>query len=503
MASRPPSPQAAALLRSAALHHQAGRLDDAEQFYRRALALEPTHLQGLRLLARLFTETRRFDQALPLLEKALRVAPADAETHYRFGHALEGLGRNAAALAAYRRARALKPDHPGTLSAGGALLSRGGHADEAIEWLTLAAQHAPGSASSHNNLGNALLAAGLHAEACESFKRALRLKPDFAAAHNNAGIALQHLGRMEEALAHFHHALALEPGFAAAHANLGSLLLGLGQAQEARDHFERVLKIAPDDVAARDNYCASLVACGDREAAIGCYRQVLERDPQHVRARYFLNAFSGDETPDWMPAELVATLFDGYASTFDQHLVEKLQYAVPAALLRLYQDHGAPHVDAALDLGCGTGLCGAQFRFYVERLEGVDLSPGMVAKAEERGIYDCLEVASVDAALSARQAAHDLLLAADVFVYIGDLRPVFDTARVALKDGGAFLFSVEAGERGGYQLRPSGRFAHHPDYIRTLAAEHGYQIKAERSLTLRLDGNQPVAGMLFLLVKSA
>jgi predicted TPR repeat methyltransferase len=485
------------------LHHKAGRLEDAEQFYRRALALEPTHLHGLRLLARLFTETRRFDQALPLLEKALRVAPEDAETHYRLGLVLEGLGRDTDALAAYRRARAFKPDHPGVLSAGGALLSRGGQADEAIEWLALAAQYAPGSASSHNNLGNALLAARRHAEACDCFSRALSLTPDFAAAHNNAGIALQQLGRSEEALAHFRQALVLQPGFAAAHANLASLQLGLGKAQEARQHFEQALASVPDDVALRDNYCASLVACGDREAAIGCYRQVLERDPQHVRARYFLNASSGDATPERMPAELVATLFDGYASTFDQHLVEKLQYEVPAAMLRLYQAHGAPRLEAALDLGCGTGLCGIQFRPYIERLEGIDLSPGMVARAEERAIYDRLEVVGLEAALSARQAAYDLLLAADVFIYIGDLRPAFDSARTALKAGGMLLFSVEAGERAGYQLRPSGRFAHHPDYIRTLASEHGYAIKAERSLTLRLDGNEPVAGMLFLLVNSA
>ena len=503
MASRTHSPQAAALLQSAALHHRAGRLDDAEQFYRRALALDPAHLHGLRLLARLYTETRRHDQALPLLEKTLRVAPADAETHYRLGLVFEGLGRNADAITAYRRTRTLMPDHAGALSAGGALLSREGHGNEAIAWLALAAQFAPGSASIHNNLGNALLAAGRHAEACECFSRALSLKPDFVAAHNNAGLALQHLGRVEESLSHFRQAMELEPGFAAAHANLGSLQLGLGLAQEARQHFEQALASVPDDVALRDNYCASLVACGDREAATRCYRQVLERDPQHVRARYFFNAFSGDETPDRMPTELVVTLFDRYASTFDQHLVEKLQYEVPAAMLSLYQEHGAPRLEAALDLGCGTGLCGVQFRPYVGRLEGVDLSPGMVAKAQARGIYDRLEVVGLEAALSARQAAYDLLLAADVFIYIGDLRPAFGKARAALKAGGMFLFSVEAGERAGYQLRPSGRFAHHPDHIRTLAVEHGYAIKAERSLTLRLDGNKPVTGMLFLLVNSA
>jgi predicted TPR repeat methyltransferase len=39
-----------------------------------------------------------------------------------------------------------------------------------------------------------------------------------------------------------------------------------------------------------------------------------------------------------------------------------------------------------LDLGCGTGLAGAVFRPFVERLVGVDLSPAMIARRDEKNL---------------------------------------------------------------------------------------------------------------------
>ncbi len=90
------------------------------------------------------------------------------------------------AIACYRRALELKPDH--------------------IEAL--------------NNLGNALKAGGKLGEAIACYRRALELKPDFADAHNNLGNALRDGGDLDEALACYRRALELKPDYAAAHSNL-------------------------------------------------------------------------------------------------------------------------------------------------------------------------------------------------------------------------------------------------------------------------------------------
>ena len=100
-----------------------------------------------------------------------------------------------------------------------------------------------------------------------------------------------------------------------------------------------------------------------------------------------------------------------------------------------------------LDLGCGTGLGGAAFRPYVDWLVGVDISPAMVAKARSKGLYDRLAVLDllhfldVDAQ---SQARYHLVVAADVFVYVADLKPSFAAIAGALAPNGLLAFSVES-----------------------------------------------------------
>ena len=134
-----------------------------------------------------------------------------------------------------------------------------------------------------------------------------------------------------------------------------------------------------------------------------------------------------------LPRAYVARLFDDYAQRFDRHLVEELAYRGPA-LIAAAIDAAAPgrRFARALDLGCGTGLAGAPLRARVERLEGVDLSPAMLAKARERGLYDALEAADIVDHLRRFGAAFDLIVAADALAYCGDLQPVFAAAAAAL-----------------------------------------------------------------------
>jgi predicted TPR repeat methyltransferase len=61
-----------------------------------------------------------------------------------------------------------------------------------------------------------------------------------------------------------------------------------------------------------------------------------------------------------------------------------------------------PSWQCCIDLGCGTGLMGPLLRPYVGRLEGVDLSAGMVQKAKDRGCYDKLDVGELVACLNGR-----------------------------------------------------------------------------------------------------
>jgi predicted TPR repeat methyltransferase len=134
-------------------------------------------------------------------------------------------------------------------------------------------------------------------------------------------------------------------------------------------------------------------------------------------------------------------------------------------------------------------------------MAGVDLAPRMISAARRRGCYHELAVGDIATALRPCVASFDLVLAADVFVYIGDLAETFGLAAIALRPAGLFAFSVEAHEGEAYVLGPTRRYQHSLAYVRKLAAEHGLtEAHAQRSV-LRTDAGAEVTGWIVVLRK--
>jgi predicted TPR repeat methyltransferase len=127
------------------------------------------------------------------------------------------------------------------------------------------------------------------------------------------------------------------------------------------------------------------------------------------------------------------------------------------------------------------------------RLEGIDLSPRMMEKAADRGIYDALLVGDLVEALCRRPGCYDLIVAGDVFVYLGDLTAAFQAAAGALKPGGALAFSVERSD-GGIVLGPGLRYAHGRDSLDAAAAAAGLRTILLRPESTRTEAGQPVPG---------
>ncbi len=249
----------------------------------------------------------------------------------------------------------------------------------------------------------------------------------------------------------------------------------------------------------------------DIASAEDAYRRALELEPEDVfGAGLKLALIGAEDVPDQPPSRYVEGLFDGYADRFDTALVEKLDYSVPGKLAELVVPHG--RFRRAVDLGCGTGLFGAEIRSVTDVLEGYDISTNMLAKAEVKQLYDRL--AQADLSLGADQSGlfaddleehrADLVSAADVLMYLGSLETVFPLVCALIAPNGLFAFSVEdAGEGNGFVLRESLRYAHAQDYIDGLLTAAGFERLQERRTVIRMDGGNPVHGILFLSRKIA
>jgi len=213
------------------------------------------------------------------------------------------------------------------------------------------------------------------------------------------------------------------------------------------------------------------------------------------------------ETPPTLPAAMVAAVFDQYSAAYDRHMTGNLKYAAPQMTFDLLGNWLAgKEAPAALDLGCGTGLFGALLKPKVGVLKGVDISPGMLSEAAPRGIYDELAQGHMLAyLLSQEPASVDLVVAVDVFIYVGALEEVFAEAARVLRPGGAFAFTIESTDAAelGYALMASGRYRHTHAYVEKLAAQHGFTVAGRSDGVLRVDAGEEQAGSVYLLQKPA
>jgi predicted TPR repeat methyltransferase len=208
---------------------------------------------------------------------------------------------------------------------------------------------------------------------------------------------------------------------------------------------------------------------GDQSGAVAAFAKARDADPEDYHgARLQLARLGAGDVAPAMTATYVRRLFDQYAARYDTALTERLNYRGPA-LLRdaietvVRETARPPRFAAMLDLGCGTGLGGAAFRPMVDRLVGVDLSAAMIAQAERKRLYDRLVTAGIADFLAAETAAggqYDLVLAADVFVYVHDIAPIAATVARVLASGGLFAFTVETHAGDGVQLLSTLRYAY-------------------------------------------
>ena len=125
--------------------------------------------------------------------------------------------------------------------------------------------------------------------------------------------------------------------------------------------------------------------------------------------------------------------YDRWAATYEDTVEDGMDLAL---LERLEVDWGG--VGAVADLGCGTGRTGSWLAgLGVGEIDGVDLSPGMLAAARERGVYRSLREGEVaDTGLDS--AAYDLVAPCPVDEHLADLGPLYGEAARLAAPGGRF-----------------------------------------------------------------
>ena len=482
-----------------------GRIAEALEHYLNASRKAPKDAETWHMLSVLHGMSGNASEAEVCCRKTISLQPNAASAYNNLGTILKNKGRLDEAAAAYRKSLALAPNNAAAANNLGTLLRETGNRDGALAHYDTAIRLKPDYADAYSNRGAVLQDMGRIAEALQSYQRAVQLQPNNPAGYFNLACGCREAGRMEDAEGAFRYAAQLDPNNARTWDGLSHVQLELRRFAEARTSALRAIELDRSLVDAYLHVAAAFRGLRQDDKAAEYFRRALQIDPHNETASYFLAVMGVDEAPDQSPADYVVKLFDNYAATFDDSLVNRLEYRTPSLLHRLALQHlntDSSKVDV-IDLGCGTGLCGPLFRPLARRLVGVDLSAKMVARAQERQVYDHLVVDDLIPPLQTAPAGFDLALAADVFVYIGNLGPVFAATHTALRGGGLFLFSTERNDTAqAFTLRSSGRYAHSKDYVAETAAAYNFAIVTIEDVTLRKDDGKDILGNLYVLKRS-
>jgi protein O-GlcNAc transferase len=276
--------EAKQILDLATRHHQAGRLSEAEALYRQVADEQPSNADALHRLGIIALQTKRPEQAIEQLMRAIALKPAAPNYHWALGQAMFALRRTEEAIGEYQRALKLGPQIAPILFDLGVALQAIGRADDAIAAYERAIALRDDAVEARINLGNALHSQNRFEEAAAAYRRAIEIRPDSAEAYNNLSSALQSLGRVDEAIAAVRRSLELNPDHPPALNNLGTSLQTRGEVAEATVILRRALELRPNFPEAEYNLANALWMSGEFDAAIAGYRRAVALKPSYVAA---------------------------------------------------------------------------------------------------------------------------------------------------------------------------------------------------------------------------
>ncbi len=379
-----------------------------------------------------------------------------------------------------------------------AALARG-DAERAVALLESAMATGPTRLSLVHDLVRALLQAGRIDDAVVTMQRLVLAAPHRAELHLQLIRMLHSAGRDDEARAAAQVGCGAHRGNPELWSSLETLARTTGRWQVACDAGRRLVELVPGDAEAWRRLALAARHSGDDALMSDALDGWIAAAPQNPAARHLHAAHHGHPLVR-ADAGYITALFDSYADRFDEHLAD-LGYRAPELVVMRVTELLAGPVEAAADLGCGTGQVGTILRPWADRLVGVDLSSGMLGKARDRGQYDELVEGELTAFLLERSNAFDLVVSADTLVYIGDLRPVFRAAASALRHEGVLAFTIEtrpsADLGSGYALDRSGRYVHEPRWIAEQLASCGFHEIHHHPCVLRFEERQEVHGAVF------
>lgn len=471
----------------------------AKKSYFRAIEIDKNCSSAWYNLAVLAEIEQEPEKAIEYYKKVTKPHP---NSELRIAICLQKLNQHAKAIVAFEQLLKIYPNNPSLLYSLAQSFQQEQQllaANDALEKLLLIE---PNNIDAQHSLATVHTERKQYELAINSFLQVLKINPKHHEALHNLASIYYFQKQYRKALDCWLKLLVIQPDEYTNY-NIGSCYLALQFHDEARPYLESACHDRPSSTEPLINLASIFIKQEQWAKVLKLYKQALSIEPDNDEVKYVLSAI--EQTGNnylKAPPEYVKHLFDQYADSFEKHLLQNLKYCAH----KIIKDNMLEHIKSAqkyniLDLGCGTGLCGKECKPYAKHLVGVDLSPQMLEQAKKTEVFDQLFEQDIEGFLM--QAANfDIIVAADVLPYIGDLTQILDLARNALNHSGLFIFTVETTHRNQpYYLAESGRYQHNHELIAELVSKTNWTILESTSVVTRTQNFQAVTSRLFVLKK--
>lgn len=497
-------------------------------------------MDNLEAKAATLYKAQKYPEALDIYLSLYKKSPKTEKYSIFCGNCFDAMGNNDQALQYYKRATKLNPVSQIALNAlANIYYSRGDYVNSE-KFTSKLLENNPCDISALLNMGNIAYCRAQFAQALEFYEKVYRLNPSSYIAVINMANTCYDLERFVKALDYAKRALELYPSSIDAYIILGNSYLELGRVEKAETNLLRALEYRKDnpwiyaslsrlyqkaenwEQALRMGWNAVLYAgeaqedqhinfgyllyeCVDEtgnDTALNYAKKWQERFPSNKMVQYMAQAVLNEAPIEKADREYVEKIFDQFASDFEETLAG-LEYQVPEYMAELIRRTYKKPLGLPcnwLDIGCGTGLCGQAAKTAVgwSRLDGLDISPKMLAKAKQKAIYDHLYQDEILHFLGENRTKYNLMTAGDVLTYFGELRGLFEAMSSSMADNGLFVGTISENNinKEAYFLLPSGRFVHARDYVLNVLKKTGFELVEMERKALRNEGDRVVYGWI-------
>lgn len=467
----------------------------------------PNDPQALHTMGILNIKMNQLNEALTYFNHALRLSPQDPSIHTNIANTYKQLGAIDKAETHYKHALNLNPNGTACYNNLGALYYMQGKYEDSMLLFEKSLRISPNNWETHYNLANCLINLDFTERAVIHYEIAFELNPKHNNLKQNLAMAYVIEKQFSKAKPLLEEACERNPNHSELQLQLSEVYLETGDTEKAIKQHEKTLALRPNNHPLLHNLAVLYLRNKDIKNSKEYFEKAYQVDNTDLTAKHMLNALQENSDIEQAPSKYIEDLFNQYAQFYNKHVSDKLGYKVPEIMRSKIANFLGDKVESIriLDLGCGTGLCGIYFSDISFYMVGVDISREMLSHARAIQSYDGLcQINILQSIPGEGLQVFDLVLAADVLVYIGELDIIFQKVASALDKNGLFCFTVEkskSNENHSHKLLHSGRFTHSEKYINSLAKAHNFVIKLSDEIELRRDNNDQIKGILYILEK--